>query len=266
MSLSAHPVSVSKDDVNFFNEEGYFVYHHQLLPQESFHGLKVYFEGMLADLPENSRPEGMDVPHFAFPELFEWLMADEVLDFVERFMGPDIVLWSSHFLCKPPGKGLTVPWHEDSSYWKGMLDPQEVMTVWLAIDDVSQENGGMRVIPRSHSNGFSEYSEVDASKNVFGTEVRSDQFDESTAVNFAISQGECHVHHAKLIHGSNANTSDRRRCGYTMRYMPASAKFHQDKEPSQQIYLARGENVAGNTLGDPTQPFEPGASRWRGGN
>ena len=265
MSTSTHTIAVSTDDVNFFNEEGYFVYHHQLLPEEKFNGLKDFFEGMLADLPENSRPEGMDTPHFAFPELFQWLLADEVLDFVECFIGPDIVLWSSHFLCKPPGKGLSVPWHEDSSYWQGMLEPQDVITVWLAIDDVSQENGGMRVIPRTHGNGFSEYTKVDASINVFATEIRSDQFDESTAVDFAIKQGECHCHHGRLIHGSNANTSDRRRCGYTMRYMPASVKFFQDRNLTQQIYLARGENVAGNELGDPTKLYEPGANRWRGG-
>ena len=57
----------------------------------------------------------MDVPHFKHPELFEWLLADEVLDFVEAFIGPDIALWSSHFISKPPGDGKRVPWHEDSA-------------------------------------------------------------------------------------------------------------------------------------------------------
>ncbi len=263
MSTATHPLNVTDDDVKFYHDEGYFIYQHQVFPQEKFQGLKEFFEGMLASLPEDSRPEGMDVPHYDLVELYEWLLADEILDLVEKFIGPDIVLWSSHFLCKPPGQGLAVPWHEDSSYWKGILDPQEVITVWLAIDDVDQENGAMRVIPRSHDNGFSEYEDIDFSKNVFATQIKSDQFDESTAVDFEIKAGECHMHHGRLIHGSNANTSDRRRCGYTMRYMPASVKFNKEAHPNQEVYLARGENIAGNVIGDPTRRFEPGAGRWR---
>ena len=75
---------------------------------------------------------------------------------IEPFLGPDIALWSSHFICKPPGHGRAAPWHEDSNYWRGMLEPQEVITVWLAIDESSRENGCMRVIPGSHGHGFSE--------------------------------------------------------------------------------------------------------------
>jgi len=48
------------------------------------------------------------------------------------------VLWSSHFISKPPGDGKRVPWHEDSAYWAPRLSEQEVLTVWLAIDEVKQ--------------------------------------------------------------------------------------------------------------------------------
>ena len=93
----------------------------------------------------------MDVPHFAHPELFGWLLADEVLDFVEAFIGPDIVLWSSHFISKPPGDGKRVPWHEDSAYWNERLSEHEVLTVWLAIDDSTRRKrlyaGGRRFTP-----------------------------------------------------------------------------------------------------------------------
>ena len=68
-----------------------------------------------------------------------------------------------------------------------------------------------------------------------------------------------HLHHAKAIHGSNANTSDRRRCGYTMRYMSTAVKFHEDaRRMKHQIYLARGRDRAGNSYGDPRQRWEEG--------
>src|SRR5437868_3326892 len=152
---------VTPADVEQFGRDGYWICRRPLFPEPKFRALKETFERILAQRPEGKKPEDLDVPHYAYPELFQWLFADEVLDTVEQFVGPDIALWSSHFISKPPGKGRAVPWHEDSAYWKGMLEPQEVVTVWLAIDESARENGCMRVIPGSHSNGFSEYEPVE---------------------------------------------------------------------------------------------------------
>lgn len=254
----AHPIRITEEDIQFWHREGYFVYRHPLFSQEKFEALKAFFEELLANLPPGARPEAMDVPHFAFPELFEWLLADEVLNLVERFIGPNIALWSSHFICKPEGDGRAVPWHEDSAYWKGRLDEQNVVTVWLAIDDSTRENGCMRVIPRTHHHGFSEYEAVDRETHVFGSRIKPGLFDESAAVDLEIRAGECHLHHAKLIHGSNPNLSNKRRCGYTMRYMPTSVKFINGRPWPHRIYLARGRDLAGNTYGDPHEPFLEG--------
>jgi chlorinating enzyme len=250
---------VTPADVAKFERDGYWICHRPLFPEEKFRRLAATFERILANRPEGKKPEDLDVPHYAYPELFEWLFADEVLGMIEPFLGPDIALWSSHFICKPPEKGRAVPWHEDSAYWKGMLEPQEVITVWLAIDPSTRENGCMRVIPGTHVNGFSEYEPVDRETHVFGSRVRADQFDESTAVDLEVQPGEFHLHHARIIHGSNANTSGMRRCGYTMRYMSTRVKFFEDaRRMKHQIYLARGRNHAGNRYGDPTRRWEEG--------
>src|SRR3954452_1836358 len=77
------------------------------------------------------------------------LVADHrLLDIASQFVGPDIALFASAYLCKPPGDGQPVLWHQDGSYWP--LDPMEVVSLWLAIDDSVPENGCMRVIPGSH--------------------------------------------------------------------------------------------------------------------
>jgi hypothetical protein len=246
-------------EVEQFRRDGYLICHRQLFSPDRFGGLAATFERILANRPDGKRPEDLDVPHYAYPELFQWLFSDEVLDMIEPFVGPDIALWSSHFICKPAGKGKAVPWHEDSAYWKGMLEPQEVVTVWLAVDPSSRENGCMRVIPGTHDNGFSEYEPVDRESHVFGSRVRRDQMDEAKAVDLELAPGEFHLHHAKLIHGSNANTSTRRRCGYTMRYMSTRVKFYEDaRRMRHQIYLARGRDHAGNRYGDPTRRWEEG--------
>lgn len=241
-------------EVRQYHQQGFLIRHEPVLSADKFAGLKQHFEDLLtawlAD-PRMRSPEHMDVPHFMHPSLFRWLFDDHVLDLVEPLIGPDIALFSSHFICKPAGTGKRVPWHEDSSYWKGRLDPMQVVTVWLAIDPSTPANGCMRVIPASHSHGDSAYDKV-AEPAVFDTEIRKGTFDERLAVDCVLQPNECSLHDGKLIHGSNANTGQLRRCGYTMRYIPTSVKYTANDD--FQIYLARGKDKANNRYGDPTKP------------
>ena len=174
MSSDSHAFSkprLDQDLVARYFREGFLIYDKPVLQQSQFLGLRERFE-LLADRWEQRglRPEAMDTPHFADHKLFEWVFSDEILDLVEPLIGPDIALFSTHFLSKPPKNGKRVPWHEDSFYWKGLLDPMHVCTVWLAIDPSLPENSCMNVIPRS-LHGYSDYEAVDAEANVFSTEI-----------------------------------------------------------------------------------------------
>jgi chlorinating enzyme len=251
------PPRLSSEQVQNYQHDGYLVYRDQVFAPEKFAGLKSYFEKLLDALPSGVRPESMDVPHFAHTELFRWLFDDQVLDLVEPILGPDIALFSSHFICKPKGNGKRVPWHEDSSYWRDMIHPMDVCTVWLAIDPSRLENGCMQVIPQTHSTGklgFSDYGEVDSTRNVFDTEIVKSQRDESKAVALELEPGQASLHDGRIMHGSESNTSSLRRCGYTMRYMSTRTRFNHEKHGQfHKIYLARGKDHAGNTYGDPAR-------------
>jgi hypothetical protein len=247
---------LSPEQVQSYGREGYLIYRDQVLSPDKFEGLKSCFEGLLQALPGEIRPESMDVPHFAHPELFRWLFDDQVLDLIEPILGPDIALFSSHFICKPKGNGKRVPWHEDSNYWRDMINPMEACTVWLAIDPSRRENGCMQVIPHTHNTGrlgFSDYSPVDEAKNVFGNEIVQGQRDESKAVAIELEPGQASLHDGRIIHGSEPNTSSRRRCGYTMRYISSRTRFNDEKFGEyHRIFLARGRDHAGNRYADPT--------------
>ena len=250
---------LSNEEVARYRDEGYLIYAHDVLPPEKFEKLKNHFEQKLAALPPDIRPESMDVPHFADTALFEWLFADEVLDLVEPITGPDIALFSSHFICKPQGDGKRVPWHEDSAYWRGQIEPMEIVTLWLAIDPSSPENGGMSVIPRTHREahaGYSDYAEVDSSKNVFGTEIIQPQRDESRAVPCILQPNQASLHDARIMHGSPANTSSIRRCGYTMRYMSSACRLSEKQREFHNIYLARGRDLANQQYADPNENYQ----------
>lgn len=245
--------------VEQYTTEGYLIYKEPVLPPAKFDGLKSYFEGILADLPAGDRPETMDVPHFMHPELLKWAFDDSVLDLVEPITGPNIALYSSHFICKPKGNGKRVPWHEDSAYWKGRITPMEICTVWLAIDPSTRLNGCMKVIPRTHvegQKGYSEYEPVNPELNVFGSEIKKNQRDDSKAVYLELDENECSLHDARVMHASEPNTSSIRRCGWTMRFCSSAVNFNQEKfDGTHVVYLARGRDLGGNTYADPTRTY-----------
>ena len=183
--------------------------------------------------------------------LLEFLLSPEVLDLVEPVIGPDIGLWSSHFISKAAGVGRATPWHEDSAYWNGSISTLEgICTMWLALDEATRENGCMKVIPGSHiagAAGFSDYEEVSKEKNIFHIQIKPEQVDEGAAVYFELQPNQCSLHEARIIHGADANTSSRRRAGYTMRYFPTTSKvLVRRTEDGGRFWLARGQDRAGN--------------------
>ena len=201
---------------------------------------------MIDALPKGQRPERMNVPHFEHPYLFRYLAHPRVLDVIERFIGPNIVLWASHFISKRVSDGLAVPWHQDGVYWGQRLEPMRVVTMWLAVDESTVENGCMRVIAGSHHRHDLPYEAVEGDTYLFGSEVAEQEIDDSRIVDLELAVGECHFHDAFTIHGSNLNTSQKRRCGYTMRYMPADVRCNDhDSGRNHHIYLLRGEDQTG---------------------
>ncbi len=198
-----------------------------LFPPETFAALKAHFERKLDDLPVGERPEDMDVPHFTDPELFRWLLDPGVLDVVESVIGPDIALFTSHFFCKPAGDGKSVPWHTDGYFWREMIEPAaQAMTIWLAIDPSTLENGCMKVIPGSHRGGDGHYRPVTDDNSVFDEELDQSQIDPAKAVPVQLRPNQYSIHSGALVHSSEVNRSTLRRCGYTMRYMSTSIRFN----------------------------------------
>lgn len=232
------------EQVAQYDKEGYTLFHQPVFAPDKFARLKAIFEEDLARYGEDD----LDTMHFRDARLLEFLLSDEVLDLVEPLVGPNIGLWSSHFISKQPFKGKATPWHEDSAYWNGRVSTMEgICTVWLALDEASPENGSMGVIPGSQQGGFSEYEEVeDKGANIFGTQIKSDAVDESKAVYFSLQPNECSLHEARIIHGANANTSPKRRAGYTMRYFPTASKINSERNLRHKFWLARGVDIAGN--------------------
>jgi phytanoyl-CoA hydroxylase len=177
---------------------------------------------------------------------------DRLLDIAESFIGPDIALFATHYICKPPRTGQAVLWHQDGAFWP--LEPMRVVSLWLALTDSDPENGCLRVIPGSHTlelRGLRERADVD---NVLGKDMDG-QVDPSTAVDLVLGPGDVSVHHPSIVHGSEPNTSERWRRGLTIRYIPTSTRITDLEAASP--FLLRGRAVDGiNSYLDAPAPSE----------
>ena len=182
--------------------------------------------------------------------LFDICMNDTILDYVEDLLGPNFYLWGSNFFIKSPRSLSTVGWHQDAYYWP--LDPHESLTVWLAFDDSTVENGAMTVIPGSHTAGLLKHVRVRESDSVLMLECERGQFREDTAVPVTLRAGEVSIHDDKLVHGSPANPSSMRRAGLTIRYSRTNVKCDLSVNPHFTTYLCRGvDEYRYNPKGNP---------------
>ncbi|MBM3263085.1 MAG: phytanoyl-CoA dioxygenase family protein [candidate division Zixibacteria bacterium] len=161
-----------------------------------------------------------------------------LIDIIEPFIGSNIALFAAHYVSKPARTGRSVGWHQDAASWA--LEPMEVISIWLAGDDSTPENGCMRVIPGTHKpQRLFEHQSKNNTENASRSEF-DEHVDESKAVDVIVPAGGVSLLDPYAIHGSEANTSDKRRIGLTLRYIPTTTRIMWEKFPA---YLCRGKAV-----------------------
>jgi hypothetical protein len=225
------------DAMEQFHQDGYVIFRDVIDP-ELVKEASDHVEWLAGQHPD-VRPEQLGHVFLRDDPFWIRLISDDrLVDIAQTFVGPDIALFASHYISKPPFSGQAVLWHQDAAFWP--LDPMEVVTLWLAVDHSTPENGCVRLIPGSHRRPIEELrSNIDVD-NVLGAEIAA-EVDESQAVDMVLSPGDVEVHHPNIVHGSNANTSPMRRCGLTIRYIPTSTRITAPEQPYPSAFHLRGK-------------------------
>jgi ectoine hydroxylase-related dioxygenase (phytanoyl-CoA dioxygenase family) len=192
-------------------------------------------------------------PELATEALGHWLIARDpfwvrfvsdprLLDVAEQIVGPNVAFMSADYICKAPGTGRSVTWHQDANYWP--LAPMDVVTFWFAVSDSGPHNGGVKVVPGSHKAGLMRHVSTDGDPmNVLGAKIDPELLDESKAVDLILRPGDISIHHPYTLHGSEPNTSEVWRNGGSIQYMPATTRIMDDAWPS--LFFFRGTPVEG---------------------
>jgi non-heme Fe2+,alpha-ketoglutarate-dependent halogenase len=171
-----------------------------------------------------------------------------ILDVVQDLLGETMILRHSHFFCKLPGDGKRVSWHQDASYWP--ISPSKVVSAWLAIDDVDVDNAAMHVIPGSHLKAQVPFVEsAEDENNVLNQTVRDPQSHGEAPVALVLDAGQMSLHSDWILHGSEVNHSNRRRCGLAMRFLSADVRAFNGW--NQHSIVCRGVEPSGHWANHP---------------
>ncbi|MEW4531231.1 phytanoyl-CoA dioxygenase family protein [Maioricimonas sp. JC845] len=218
------PQTLSLEQVEGYNRDGY-VKPIRIFSQEEIDDIRAYFDALLEQvIAAGGDSYSISTAHLKYGRVYDLLTNERIVAVVKDLLGDDVVGWGSHFFCKMPHDGKSVAWHQDASYWP--LTPTRAVTVWLAIDDADTENACMRFIRGSHHYGHMTYRPSSSTEhNVLNQTIDNvEQYGEP--VDDELKAGEISVHSDLLLHGSDANESDRRRCGLTLRYAAGAVEAH----------------------------------------
>jgi non-haem Fe2+, alpha-ketoglutarate-dependent halogenase len=171
------------------------------------------------------------------------LMADELahdgllLDAVEDIIGPDILLWDSTFIIKEPGNDKYVSWHQDLTYWG--IEPDDVVSIWLALSPATVASGCMRMMPASQQGGRVEHVTTFATSNLLSRgQTIAAELDEARAVDTPLQPGQMSMHHGWTFHASHPNRTDDRRIGFNMNLVAPNVR--QTRFAGDSAMLLRG--------------------------
>lgn len=141
----------------------------------------------------------------------------------EDLLEEEVIGKTIEYFNKPAKIGKATPPHQDGYYF--MLNPVSAVTMWMALEDVDQENGWVSYVQGSHLKGMRPHSKTETigfSQGIPDFGLKEDMENE---VFFPTQPGDLLIHHALTIHRASPNTSpNRSRKAMGLIYFGASAR------------------------------------------
>lgn len=126
----------------------------------------------------------------------------------EILLGREVAPQNLQFFNKPAKIGAPTPPHQDGYYW--MITPMEGCTMWLALEDVDEENGCVRYARGSHTAGVREHGWTDTLGFSQGIQDFPNDSDQANEVVMRAQAGDLLVHDAMTVHWADGNSSETR--------------------------------------------------------
>ena len=182
-----------------------------------------------------SAPRKVDHPFEKNEDFREFVLDERLIVIVEKLIGDRPLIVSDQIFLKPPRFGSAKPYHQDNAYF--LCSPSDrVITAWIALDEVDEENGCLRYIDGSHKGPILPHDPIVGEEhNMAPSAELIDLNKESLA---PVHKGGVVFHHSQTLHTSHRNESDRWRRGYATHW--ATADVTSESPVIENAYYKKG--------------------------
>lgn len=216
-----------------------------------------WFQPFDISLPGN-RVEA-DTPFHFGPAVLAMLTAPKLLDVVQSLIGPEITSNPiQHVRIKPPVGDLQsdevrahitkTDWHQDQGVTLESADNTDMITVWVAVSDATQENGCLKVLPNSARKGPVDELIPHCEKTQIG--IPDTFIDERDAVPLPVKSGGVVLFNPLTPHASLINKSQGLRWSFDIRYNITGQPTGREHFPD---FIARSAKNPDAEFNDPTK-------------
>jgi chlorinating enzyme len=222
-----------------YKEKG-FIAPLDALNKEEAEEVKNEIEFIEKKWPNELNGLGRNYVHLISPIFDKVVHNSKVLDAVESIIGKNILACGTTLFIKNPDEKGFVSFHQDAKYIG--LEPHNWVTAWIAVTDVNEKNGCMRMWSGTHKNDLKNHVEKfdnnEGNLLTRGQTVENVPLEETEPV--ILKSGQMSLHHPRIVHGSGVNKSKERRIGFVIQsYIGSNVEQVLGKMYVQQ---ARGED------------------------
>lgn len=176
------------------------------------------------------------------PSLREFLFSDLMANICRATLGENAYLFWEQYVVKGAEAGMKFSWHQDSGY-VGYPDHKPYLTCWCALDDMSEENGTVHLLPYSRSGIRSWVHHIVEP----GSNDKVGYFGSDPGISVVVPAGSIAVFSSFVFHSSGANITNKMRRVYLAQYScepilsPDKSKLWGNAEP----FLNNGQSAVG---------------------
>jgi phytanoyl-CoA hydroxylase len=143
---------------------------------------------------------------------------EDIRQLVSSLVHGDPILIAVETFNKPSKVGSGVPPHQDNAYF--CQSPPDVLTVWIALDAATIENGPIYYLKGSHAAGVLPHRPSGVAGNSMGL-TKMPEHERGDEFCGTLEPGDALIHHCQTIHWSAPNKTDYPRCGLLLVYRGA---------------------------------------------
>mgnify|MGYP001165500407 FL=1 len=147
-------------------------------------------------------------PHQVNKFFWDIIKESKIENILKDLLGKNISLKTSKLNTKYPDGGSAIEWHQDWVFYPHTND--DVLALGLMLNDVDHDNGPLMVIPRSHKGPVLSH-ENEEGLFCGAINPKDPNFNMNKAVTLTGRAGSMSIHHARTLHGSAANNSEKNR-------------------------------------------------------